>query len=173
MTSPHESHESQQPGEHSAELGSTGEFRAFVAHNDDPDEARARAAADPDGPRSRSTPAIDEDNDREIRFSDPTPPVRSEGSLRPNVDLPPAELGSTAQFRAFAGGESAAAEPADDATARPGPAGAPAEARKHRTDVPSVPATANRGVGGARGLIVTAVAVVLVVLVVVLLFVLF
>ncbi|MFV0535022.1 MAG: hypothetical protein ACK5MR_15400 [Cumulibacter sp.] len=170
MTSPHEP---QQPGEHSAELGSTGEFRAFVAHNDDPDEARARAAADPDGPRSRSTPAIDADNDREIQFSDPAPPVRSEGSLRPNVDVPPAELGSTAQFRAFAEGESATAEPAHDAASHPAPAGAPTDTPEHRTDVPSVPVTSTRGVGGVRGLIVTAVAVVLVVLVVVLLFVLF
>lgn len=87
------------------ELGSTAQFKAFVNGNDDPDEARERAAADPDG--HRPAPANLPD-DREIEFS-PAPPRREQpeqSQVRPsNADLPPEELGSTAQFKAFASGD--------------------------------------------------------------------
>ncbi|WP_106848371.1 hypothetical protein [Blastococcus sp. Marseille-P5729] len=85
-----------------AEYGSTAQFQAFVRENDDPDEARDRAAADPDGAR----PALDVmPDDREIQFSEP-PPVRSaQPTPRPaTADVEDAELGSTAQFQAFAAG---------------------------------------------------------------------
>lgn len=84
------------------QIGDTAQFRAFVNDNDDPDEARARAAADPDG--ARPAPA-DLPDEREIQFSAPAP-AASQPSVRPkDAELPPAGLGSTAQFRAFAAGD--------------------------------------------------------------------
>lgn len=83
-----------------AEYGSTAQFQAFVRENDDADEARDRAAADPDG--ARPAPDVMPD-DREIQFSEPAPIRTAQPVAKPaEADVPDAELGSTAQFKAFA-----------------------------------------------------------------------
>lgn len=126
MTAPNE------PQDPAPELGSTAQFKAFVTQNDEPDEARERAAADPDVPR----PPADSHDDREIRFTDPADSGPPAQSLHPEVELPPAELGSTGQFRAFARGEESTS--ADRATA--------AQSVTSQTR-PEAPGTEHPGVG--------------------------
>lgn len=174
MTAPHEPNDPTAP-----ELGSTAQFQAFVKHNDEPDEARERAAADPDGPRAAAGTAGPRiaDDDREIQFSEPVrsgPPVQS---LRPEADLPPAELGSTAQFRAFATGEGSestesTATRAD--TQPPAPAQAPAArpvppAPRDGLEPPALPPA---DPNSKRNLLIALAVLLLVVIAVVLLFVL-
>ena len=72
MTAPHEPHDP------TAELGSTQQFKAFVQHNDAPDEARARAAEDPDGPRAES--------DTDPAAAPATPSTRSAATTEAEVD---------------------------------------------------------------------------------------
>lgn len=196
MTAPHEP---QQPS--GDELGSTQQFRAFVQHNDAPEEARERAAADPDGPRqattvspaaagtaNRGAPAAtpnaagsaataDVEDDREIQFSGPPsagPPVRSP---RPDVELPPAELGSTAQFRAFASGAETddsdrPAPSRPERAAAPAAATTPVEPRPAGPVQPSAPPLPPADPSGKRNLMVALAVILLVVVAVVLLFVL-
>ena len=96
-----------------AELGSTAQFQAFVAENDEPEQVRERAAQDPD-PAPAARAGVDDE--RDLQFSSPAPRARS---LRPTEhELPPAELGSTAQFEAFASGDRSSAA-AGDSSSRP------------------------------------------------------
>lgn len=183
MTAPHEPHDPD------AEFGSTQQFKAFVQHNDAPDEARERASVDPDGPRAPvetdrapaqdpQPPATDREDDREIQFSDPVqsgPPVHS---LRPDVDLPPAELGSTAQFRAFArGDESATDQPAPSAESvrveppTAAPLRDPSSGLAADAGLPA-PALPPADPSGKRNLLIALAVILLVVIAVVLLFVL-
>lgn len=177
MTAPNEPNDTT-----AAELGSTAQFKAFVRHNDDPDDARDRAAPDPDGQRAGSVgrdahdaPAAD---DREIQFSEPVhagPPVRS---LRPEVELPPAELGSTAQFRAFASGEGPArtdgvpaprSRSEEPSAAKPQQSAPPRPAAQDGVVAPALPPADSNS---KRNLLISLAVVLLVVVAVVLLFIL-